>query len=77
MKTKITYQLGEQIYQPPLKLFENTEPDSADIAAFAFSAEQTSLTLFELYLTLNELAKYKIYVNERYKEILFIFYCLK
>ncbi|CAF0914776.1 unnamed protein product [Rotaria sordida] len=60
-------ELGEQIYQSPLKLFENTEPDSADIAAFAFSAEQTSLSLFELYLSLNELAKYKIYVNESHR----------
>ncbi|CAF4537126.1 unnamed protein product [Rotaria sp. Silwood2] len=60
-------ELGEQIYQSPLKLFESAEPDSADIAAFAFSAEQTSLSLFELYLTLNELAKYKIYVNETHR----------
>ncbi|CAM4874974.1 unnamed protein product [Rotaria socialis] len=60
-------ELGEQIYQSPLKLFENIEPDSADITAFAFAAEQTSLSLFELYLTLNELSKYKIYVNESHR----------
>jgi hypothetical protein len=63
-------QLGEQIYQPPTKLLENTEPDSADIAAFASSAEQTSLSLFELYLSLNELSKYKIYVNETYVKLI-------
>ncbi|CAF1066209.1 unnamed protein product [Adineta ricciae] len=60
-------ELGEQIYQSPLKLLENTEPDSADIAAFASAAEQTSLSLFELYLSLNELAKYKVYVNETHR----------
>ncbi|UJR07768.1 hypothetical protein I4U23_012051 [Adineta vaga] len=60
-------ELGEQIYQSPMKLLENNEPDSADIAAFASSAEQTSLCLFELYLSLNELAKYKIYVNETHR----------
>lgn len=49
-----------------MKLLENVEPDSADIAAFATAAEQTSLVLFELYLALSELAKYKIYVNERF-----------
>ncbi len=59
-------QLGDKIYQPPTKLLENNEPDSADIIAFASSAEQTSVSLFELYLSLNELSKYKIYVNETY-----------
>ena len=49
-----------------MKLLENVEPDSASIAAFATAAEQTSLVLFELYLALSELAKYKIYVNERF-----------
>jgi hypothetical protein len=61
--------MGEQIYQPPTKLLENTEPDSADISAFALSAEQTSVSLYELYLSLNELSKYKIYVNEKYVQI--------
>ncbi|CAF1349391.1 unnamed protein product [Adineta steineri] len=60
-------ELGQQIYLSPTKLLENNEPDSADIAAFASAAEQTSLSLFELYLTLNELSKYKIYVNESHR----------
>jgi len=42
------------------------EPDSADTLAFASSAEQISLSLFELYLSLHELSKYKIYVNETF-----------
>ena len=63
--------MGEQIYQPPTKLLENSEPDSADISAFALSAEQTSVSLYELYLSLNELSKYKIYVNETYVQIFY------
>lgn len=47
-----------------MKLLEDTEPDTAEISAFASSAEQSSLILFELYLCLQELSKYKIYVNE-------------
>ena len=30
------------------------------------TAEQTSLALFELYLSIHELVKYKIYVNDSY-----------
>ena len=55
----------ERIYQSPAQLLDNLEPDSADILAFASAAEQTSLVLFDLYLALTELSKYKIYVNER------------
>ncbi|CAF1576139.1 unnamed protein product [Adineta ricciae] len=57
-------ELGDQIHQSPAKLLENKEPDSLDALTFASSAEQISLALFELYLSLHELAKYKIYVNE-------------
>ena len=47
-------------------MLENKEPESADIPTFASAAEQTSLYLFELYLSLHELSKYKIYVNESF-----------
>jgi hypothetical protein len=59
------------------------EPDSADTLAFASSAEQISLSLFELYLSLHELSKYKIYVNETFVLNTFIllqtntFFCLR
>lgn len=49
-----------------MKLLENNEPDSAEVSAFASSAEQMSLVLFEMFLCLQELSKYKIYVNERF-----------
>ncbi|CAF0764647.1 unnamed protein product [Didymodactylos carnosus] len=55
-------ELGEQIHRPSEQLI--TEPDSADVIQFAAAAEQTGLSLFELYLSLHELVKYKIYVNE-------------
>ncbi|CAF1308521.1 unnamed protein product [Adineta steineri] len=61
---KIDGKLGDQIHQSPSKLLENKESDAADILTFAASAEQISLSLFELYLSLHELAKYRIYVNE-------------
>ncbi|UJR38386.1 hypothetical protein I4U23_031055 [Adineta vaga] len=57
-------ELGDQIHQSPSKLLESKELDSIDTPTFAASAEQISLALFELYLSLHELAKYKIYVNE-------------
>ncbi|CAF3367333.1 unnamed protein product [Rotaria socialis] len=57
-------ELGDQIHQCPSKFLEVKEPDSVDVLAFASGAEQISLCLFELYLSLHELSKYKIYVNE-------------
>ncbi|CAF0890091.1 unnamed protein product [Rotaria sordida] len=57
-------ELGEQVHQCPSTFLEIKEPDSADVLAFSAAAEQISLCLFELYLSLHELSKYKIYVNE-------------
>ncbi|CAF4554622.1 unnamed protein product [Rotaria sp. Silwood1] len=57
-------ELGDQIHQSPSTFLETKEPDSVDVLAFSAAAEQTSLCLFELYLSLHELSKYKIYVYE-------------
>ena len=57
---------GDQIHQCPSKLLEVKEPNSVDVLVFASGAEQISLCLFELYLSLHELSKYKIYVNETF-----------
>ncbi|CAF4237191.1 unnamed protein product, partial [Rotaria sp. Silwood2] len=57
-------ELGDQIHQSPSTFLEVLEPDSVDVLAFSVATEQISLCLFELYLSLHELSKYKIYVNE-------------
>ena len=60
------HQLGEQIHESPSKLLEKRESNSTDLVAYTSAAEQISLSLFELYLSLHELSKYKIYVNETF-----------
>ena len=60
------HQLGEQIHESPSKVLEKRESDSTDLVAYTSAAEQISLSLFELYLSLHELSKYKIYVNETF-----------